>query len=770
MENEKKQQEILKIETGGTHPLPRFGHSIEKINKIQICLFGGAVGDSKKITYSNETYIYNILTKIWIKLNFKNSDSVPKERAAHASASNLHNQMVIHGGSSSNGLLADDSLYYLTLKTNYNNDEDKAEWKKVITNGPTPGPRYGHSLSYISPYFVLFGGNLNPKLSNDVWIINLNNNSNEWKKITFPENGNVPIPRVYHSGKVIKNGPYTHNIIIFGGRDEKDNPLNDLWCLSIGQNCGWKQLINPKGKKLHPRNNHVMVCYDSLLIFVGGKGVQNSSVPIEVFDTENNECYTFKYILMNRHSSFINNDDIFLFGGFAGKNYSALGDLYNFSLKKIFANSPLEKKLIDKKNINKNVNSNLNSKQQFKLFHEVIVSNDSVNDNKKETEDSLVFRTLSISKLPDENKRVGGIGKNNFITEKQDYNKDIINKFINILLRPLDWYDEKKMDPIHQNLPFSREEIQELILEVKQILSQEQSLIKIRSPCKVFGNIFGVYNDLMRFFESYGNPSDNIQNGDIHVMQYIFLGDFCDRGLYSLEVIFLLFALKIKYPFFIYIIRGHHEDRNINAINGLGDECKERLNEDINQKNSIFNLINEVFDFLPFGVLVDNTMLLIHGGIGSSIKTLDDINNIRRPINIIHNIDDMEHFIPFDLLWSEYHENVDNFDVCLEKDKSNKGLVVKFGPKRLNNFFEKNGLNLLITSNQFIKEGFCTFNDDKVLMLFSASNYMDKLENIGGMIIIGKKTANKRMNIVPKLINFCESKKRMYRQENTSKK
>ena len=55
-------------------------------------------------------------------------------------------------------------------------------------------------------------------------------------------------------------------------------------------------------------------------------------------------------------------------------------------------------------------------------------------------------------------------------------------------------------------------------------------------------------------------------------------------------------------------------------------------------------------------------------------------------------------------------------------------------------------------------------------MLFSASNYMDKLENIGGMIIIGKKTANKRMNIVPKLINFCESKKRMYRQENTSKK
>ena len=82
------------------------------------------------------------------------------------------------------------------------------------------------------------------------------------------------------------------------------------------------------------------------------------------------------------------------------------------------------------------------------------------------------------------------------------------------------------MNEIHSNLPFTDEEIQNLIEEVKPLLENEHSLIRIRSPCKIFGNLYGIYNDLMRYFESYGNPSDDNQMGDINVMQYIFLGDF----------------------------------------------------------------------------------------------------------------------------------------------------------------------------------------------------------------------------------------------------
>jgi protein phosphatase len=324
------------------------------------------------------------------------------------------------------------------------------------------------------------------------------------------------------------------------------------------------------------------------------------------------------------------------------------------------------------------------------------------------------------------------------------------------------------MDELHNKLPFTKEEIESLIEEVIPIISKENSLIKIRSPCKIFGNIYGVYNDLMRFFESYGNPSDSMQNGDINVMQYIFLGDFCDRGFYSLEVVLLLFALKVKYPNFIYLIRGHHEDINVNETYGLGQECKERLNDEITSKNSIFNLINKVFDYLPFGVVVDGTTLLVHGGVGSSIQSLEDINNIQRPASVVQEANTLEQLHIIDLLYSEYDDRESYYSINDERDKMKKGFIVKYGKKRLDEFLNNNNITLLITAHQFVKEGFCTFNNDKLLVLFSATNYMDKYNNVGGMITIAKKTANKRLNIIPKLINLNNDKKELYRKNESS--
>jgi protein phosphatase len=256
------------------------------------------------------------------------------------------------------------------------------------------------------------------------------------------------------------------------------------------------------------------------------------------------------------------------------------------------------------------------------------------------------------------------------------------------------------MSELTEKFPFEKQEILYLTEEVIKIVSKEKSLIKIRSPCKIFGNLYGIYTDLMRYFESYGNPSDNIQNGDINVMQYIFLGDFCDRGTQSLEVILLLFALKIKYPNFIYLIRGHHEDININEFYGLGSECKEKLNEDIKKEDSIFQKINQVFDYLPFGVLVDNNILCIHSGLGTSIKLLDDILNIPRPIQVNQNPENNVELQVLDLLYSEYnYENENNlYNINSLRDKKQKGffLAIKIICFK-NSFGESNpGINSLI--------------------------------------------------------------------------
>ena len=335
-------EKLQTISTVGDIPLNRFGHTTVYLSKIKICLFGGSVGDSRKLNYTNETFTYNILTKIWKKINIKNKDSIPKERAAHAAASNEKGQMAIYGGSTTTGGLAEDILYLFSLNIK---DENEGEWKKIKTKGDTPGERYGHSLTYLNPYFVLFGGNFNPNLSNDVWIININENTDyyQWIKINYiNDKDNMPIERLYHSSEMCNYGKYKNKLIIFGGRNSKNIPLNDLWCLDIKDNKGeWIKLFpnnnnnedNKNKNILTPRLNHTMLFYDNLLIILGGKSSSSSPVPIEVFDIESNECFKFTKLTMNRHTSFIFENDIYFYGGFNLKSHMPLGEIYKISGK-----------------------------------------------------------------------------------------------------------------------------------------------------------------------------------------------------------------------------------------------------------------------------------------------------------------------------------------------------------------------------------------------------------------------------------------------------
>ena len=776
---EKETIDIFPVDTNGNRPAPRFGHSLVMINDLKVCIFGGAIGDTRKINYSNETYIYNVLTKLWIKLEVGSNKILPQERAAHAAAVNDNSVMMIYGGSTKNGGLAEDEIWLLFLNEG---TDGEGEWKKYsVTNGHSPGPRYGHSLNFIKPYFVLFGGNFNPSLSNDVWIVNITEKIGEWKKIIF-QNDFGPSPRLYHISQICNFGKYQNKLIIFGGRDSNENPLNDVWILELNKegDWNWERAFVKNNEELAPRYNHSMVFYNQLMIIIGGRGHNSNNIPLitQVYDMETCEVFSFAGIPMNRHSNFIYNNNIFLYGGFNSKTPTqSVGNLSRISLEKIFNKSILLNKLdlskdsADKNRINKisKKNNLQNKKSQFKLSPDVIIGSGGVaieGEEDQNQDDQSIFHIISIDKLTEENKRIGEVPNKNIISlldYKRAYNEKLIEKFISTLLRPFDWFNNKEIDAIHESLPFTNQEIFELIKEVKPLLEKDHSLIRIRSPCKIFGNIHGVYNDLMRYFESFGNPSDDNQMGDINVMQYIFLGDFCDRGLYSLEVILLLFALKIKYPDFIYLIRGHHEDKFINEKYGLGDECKDRLLDNIKNPLSIFANINKAFDYLPFGILVDNNILMVHGGIGSSINSLDDIENIKRPVSVEHNVTNKDQLHIIDLLWSEYSDDIDNIEINSERDKNKNGFIVKYGRERLNKFLTENKIELLITAHQFVKEGFTTYNNDRLLTLFSATNYMDKYKNIGGMINIAKKRANKRMNIIPKLITLNNENKNMYR-------
>ena len=133
-------------------------------------------------------------------------------------------------------------------------------------------------------------------------------------------------------------------------------------------------------------------------------------------------------------------------------------------------------------------------------------------------------------------------------------------------------------------------------------MSAQPTVIKdVKPPLKIFGDLHGQYVDLMRFFDIWKFPLDQ---GDIHNFDYMFLGNYVDKGHYGLEIICLLMALKLKYPKQIIMLRGNHEDRNVNKYLGFGDECAKRLGEDINDPNSCFAKINDAFDYLPLACIV----------------------------------------------------------------------------------------------------------------------------------------------------------------------
>ncbi len=99
-----------------------------------------------------------------------------------------------------------------------------------------------------------------------------------------------------------------------------------------------------------------------------------------------------------------------------------------------------------------------------------------------------------------------------------------------------------------------------LIRTVKTIFLEQPMLVEVTAPVKVCGDIHGQYYDMLRLFEYGGMPPES---------SYLFLGDYVDRGRQGIETISLLFALKIKYPSRVFILRGNHESASITRIYGF---------------------------------------------------------------------------------------------------------------------------------------------------------------------------------------------------------
>ena len=152
---------------------------------------------------------------------------------------------------------------------------------------------------------------------------------------------------------------------------------------------------------------------------------------------------------------------------------------------------------------------------------------------------------------------------------------------------------------------------------VKEIFSNEPTLKHINSPVTVCGDVHGQHHDVQELFQIAGKVPDT---------NFLFMGDYVDRGYYSVETVCWLLAVKARYPHRVTVLRGNHECRNVTQVYGFYDECLRKYEVG----GSVWGLLTDVFDYLPLVAVIDNDIVCMHGGLSPSFSHLDGISTIDR--------------------------------------------------------------------------------------------------------------------------------------------
>ena len=348
--------------------------------------------------------------------------------------------------------------------------------------------------------------------------------------------------------------------------------------------------------------------------------------------------------------------------------------------------------------ITDDIHIQIDEDKNIKLFSEKekLINNLSTDDNYNNISiDSVIFKLH-----PYTTER-----KNNF-SEKKDI--EILNPQVS-----------------YKNL-LTEEEIKYICKKSIEIFMEEPVLLEITSPVNICGDTHGQFNDLLRIFEFGGRiPSSN----------YLFLGDYVDRGKNSIETICLLLAYKIKYPKNIFLLRGNHESELINHVYGFFDECKRRY--DI----KIHKLFPICFNWLPVAAIINDTILCMHGGLSPSIKSIDDLKRIMRPTEI------PDKGILCDILWSDPDINASGWD------PSPRGISYVYNQNIAKQIIDDLNIDLVCRAHQVVEEGYEFFANKKLVTVFSAPNYCGQFDNAGAMMKVDENLVCGFKIIIPKIKN-----------------
>ncbi|OEH78480.1 kelch repeat domain-containing protein serine threonine protein phosphatase protein [Cyclospora cayetanensis] len=587
-------------------------------------------------------------------------------------------------------------------------------------------------MAYCKPNIIVHGGNDGEHPLSDVWHMDVEASPFHWTEVQLGSEMKRPLPRVYHAAEVCREGPASGMLVIFGGRDSNSRSLADAWGLRQHRDGRWDWVEAPCKKQTLPeaRFQHC------------------EPLSTAVYDTETVEWRLLPTMGRFRHSSWALRNTVFTFGGFGhATQQHPTAELLFMDCSRLHALGCATR-----------------------LFLQIRLASHASVVQEQRGDFSALVRRISIDKLEEEGRKINKAGCSSSasmtLTPAAARAVELADRIVRILLRPLLTQDEL-MNLFATDAPFCIPwaDVNELCRVVTDIFKEEEMVLNLRAPIKVYGDIHGQYHDLMRLFQLYKMPVEEEETeeylsgsrgpraaapcGDLDSTDYLFLGDYVDRGSHSLETICLLFALKVKYPRQVHLIRGNHEDPAINSLYGFQDECRRRLHEDPNDPASCWRAFNAAFEVLPVAALVEGCVLCLHGGIGGSIHSVAQLEALERPLKVAQVPQTPQEQQVTDLLWSDPTDSDAVLGVAQNeiRDPDGSGRICKFGPDRVHQFLADNRLSLIIRAHECVMDGFERFAGGKLITLFSATNYCNHHQNAGALLYI-----RRDLTIIPKLI------------------
>jgi protein phosphatase len=270
--------------------------------------------------------------------------------------------------------------------------------------------------------------------------------------------------------------------------------------------------------------------------------------------------------------------------------------------------------------------------------------------------------------------------------------------------------DDDPLASIGENFPLPKFQAADvsLLLELTRRRFQNQStVLDINRPVWVIGDIHGNLQDLIRVFRECELAS-----------AYLFLGDYIDRGEFSLECILFLFALTCRSSDRIFLIRGNHECHMMASNYGFRDEVLSLY------PSSVFDEFVTTFQWMPLAAVVAESVFCVHGGLSPGLHHIRQLRSVVRPIE-----PSVDGPMVYGILWNDPSTVEEEFGASV------RITGMAYGPKPVHSFLSASGLSLMIRGHECV-DGVKKTHIMKLFTVFSSSNY-GGAQNRCGVILVG---------------------------------